>query len=456
MVDGSPVSLAAAAVDDTVGLDVVVGNEAGAVGPSISAVPNRGNGSFLSERRTPINGIQYILHALTVGALDADQFADVAVAASDLAEASVHTSILVYTGDGNGVFAEVQAYPLAGVFPQGIVAGDLNGDGLDDLAVSDSNSSGNGEVTILHAQVDRTFIAATPLAVGNSPSKIIVDDIDADGLVDLIVLDPSWAVYILYGIGNGEFSPAVAYAASTAPTAVGILRNTGRALGDLALGTTAGDLLILRQSAARQFAVAASVAVDSPVSEIATADFDGDGYTDVVLSQSGVNAVTLWYGTAAPGFVAGESVALGNAVSALIAAELNGDGKPDLALTSATSDELFVILNGTDAPATPTRTRTPTWTSRPTGTPTATPTPTSTSTVSPPPTQTPTSTASPTVTATPAGRGDANCDGRLDGLDLAALIERLFAPGCDKADANVDGKVSSADVTTLVDLLATR
>jgi hypothetical protein len=49
-VDGSPVSIGVGAVDTQAGRDVVTANEAGAEGPSLSILSNRGQELFSEQR----------------------------------------------------------------------------------------------------------------------------------------------------------------------------------------------------------------------------------------------------------------------------------------------------------------------------------------------------------------------------------------------------------------------
>src|SRR5262249_51877472 len=153
------------------------------------------------------------------------------------------------------------------------------------------------------------------------------------------------------------------------------------------------------------------VAVNQPPVDMRLADFDGDGFTDAAVLSDG--QVSLWKGDSSGDFVFGEAVAVDATAGSLVAADLNGDTKQDVAATSLLTDHVTVVLNGVDAAFTPTIQPTPT----------RTPTPTR---VVP--------TATPTVTRTPAGPGDADCSGRLDTNDVAAVVARIFAPGCPAAD----------------------
>jgi hypothetical protein len=116
-VDGSPVSIGAGAVDTQAGRDVVTANEAGAEGPSLSILLNRGQGSFFPEQRVSVDASTYILHAVAVGDFNADGAADLAAAVDNVTEFPIRGSVLVYLNDGTGDFARPVNYRLNGFFP---------------------------------------------------------------------------------------------------------------------------------------------------------------------------------------------------------------------------------------------------------------------------------------------------------------------------------------------------
>jgi hypothetical protein len=94
----------------------------------------------------------------------------------------------------------------AGDAPHSIVARDLDGDGIQDLAVADH---GSNAVTVLLANGDGTF-AAADYAVGDGPHSIRAGDLDGNGAPDLVVAnDASDSVSVLLGAGDGTF-PSVA------------------------------------------------------------------------------------------------------------------------------------------------------------------------------------------------------------------------------------------------------
>src|SRR5439155_4821028 len=122
--------------------------------------------------------------------------------------------------------------------PLSVAVGDLNGDGVPDLAVANDRSN---DVSVLRGTGDGTFQAAVdvPLPAGSNPSSVAVGDFDGDGKPDLAVAIPrSNHVLVLLGTGEGTFQAALAFAAGSHPVSVAVGGVTGDGKLDLAVGNT--------------------------------------------------------------------------------------------------------------------------------------------------------------------------------------------------------------------------
>jgi hypothetical protein len=96
-------------------------------------------------------------------------------------------------------------YPV-GSSPQSIAAGDLNGDGIPDLAVA---NAGSNSVSVLLGNADGTFQRAVNYPTGMRPVSVAVGDFNGDGVPDLAVANSDGStVSILLGRGDGTFQPA--------------------------------------------------------------------------------------------------------------------------------------------------------------------------------------------------------------------------------------------------------
>jgi FG-GAP-like repeat/Bacterial Ig-like domain (group 3) len=109
----------------------------------------------------------------------------------DLATANYNDgTVSVLIGKGGGAFKPQVVYPV-GTAPQGLVAADFNGDGNWDLAVSNNPiefvRSGEGSVGVLTGTGAGTFTDFTSYPTGLGSPFVALTDLNGDGLPDLAV-----------------------------------------------------------------------------------------------------------------------------------------------------------------------------------------------------------------------------------------------------------------------------
>jgi len=85
------------------------------------------------------------------------------------------------TGDGN---FQAPVYFQTGVRPRFVALGDLNGDGVPDLAVANQDSD---NIAVLLGNGDGSFQTPTYFAVGIRPRSIVLSDFNGHGRLDLVV-----------------------------------------------------------------------------------------------------------------------------------------------------------------------------------------------------------------------------------------------------------------------------
>lgn len=367
---GGAVSMVAADLNGDGRLDVATSDFA--TGPAVFL--GLGDGRFTA---TSLGG-EIATGGLDVGDFDGDGHLDLAVARR--AFSGIPTQVLVYRGDGSGTFATPVVWSVpALLYPRGVVAADLDGDGRDDLAVADEfgdavgvvlgsaglalafrgpfpacdgtldvdagDLNGDGRIDLVTAcSAGRNavllgngagaFAAAQLLDGPRQATSVALADLDADGRLDLA--SSGWNLWLRRGDGNGGFGPARGYGVSL-PLAVGHVDADGR------LDLLAGGSLLFGDGTGGMAAQAAFPAGPQP-RFAAAADFDGDGHQDVaVANQSG--AVHLLRGDGQGGFAAPLGQLHGTGPTGMVPADFDRDGDPDLAVAYAGTQDVVVLRN---------------------------------------------------------------------------------------------------------------
>jgi hypothetical protein len=92
-------------------------------------------------------------------------------------------SILYGDGKGNFILAKGSLFPT-GHYPPTVAAGDLNGDGIADLAIPNNMEN---SVTIYLGGRNGIKQDGSPIPVGRSPQRVAIGDLNGDGKADLVV-----------------------------------------------------------------------------------------------------------------------------------------------------------------------------------------------------------------------------------------------------------------------------
>ena len=157
-----------------------------------------------------------------------------------LNQTSNNVTILLPTVDSNGnvTFTEQTSSPVAvGNSPVAIAAGDLDTDGIPDLAVV--NQSDN-TVSILmgSTNADATFTpaAGSPLPTATTPAGIVIANFTGGNVPSLAVTNKGVSTLGIYiGLGQGTFSNRLEIQTPTSPSALISATLTSSGLPDVAL-----------------------------------------------------------------------------------------------------------------------------------------------------------------------------------------------------------------------------
>lgn len=204
-------------------------------------------------------------------------------------------SISVLRNRGDGTFEEAERFATRGNHTPSLVVADWDTNGSPDLGLvvrylTDGDTNPLGEVVVLLNDGNADFSSSSFLEVGGRPKDLAAADLDGDGVQDLAVVcfDPE-DVWVFRGLGTGAFSEPVRYPAGQMPR---IVRGTDLdADGDVDLVCTGGDhrdgpadIAILRNRGDGTFDDTQLHEVTGQSACLEFADLDRDGLPEILVA----------------------------------------------------------------------------------------------------------------------------------------------------------------------------
>ncbi|OWK42997.1 beta strand repeat-containing protein [Fimbriiglobus ruber] len=254
--------------------DIAVAGAAGSTN-EVAVFLGKGNGTFGAPIYTVIPGQA---SELGVGDFTGNGKQDLVVIGG--------WDISILMGNGDGTFKITQSFTFFVEAPGKIAIGDLNGDGLPDIAIPDTFF--NKQINVLYNNGDGTFTAGTPITTPVNPTGVAIGDLNGDGAND-IVYSSANQVSVLLGNGNGTFRTGSTYAGTTSGGTVLLADLNYDGNPDVVVGNTSivnDQIAVLQGNGDGTLQAPVYYTAGDAPGDVALADMNGDGALDIVTANS--------------------------------------------------------------------------------------------------------------------------------------------------------------------------
>jgi subtilisin family serine protease len=265
-----------------------------------------------------------------------------------------NVSIRLNNGSGGFTAAPINVSTAPeGLGPIAIATGKLNaGDAFDLITANQLN----GTSTIFLDFNGTGFASNQTLAVGNQPTDVVLGRFDEDSDFDAIVaLKGTNQLVMLVNNGAGSFTKGAPFSSGgNQPTALvtGFFNNDS--FLDIAVanygthpsGADFGNVAVLLGRGNGTFDSPVSYTVGFGPISIASGDFNGDGFVDLVTANFLANTATVLYGSATGTFtVDASALGVGQGPLQVTVADIEGDGDRDILVTNLMSQSISILRN---------------------------------------------------------------------------------------------------------------
>ncbi len=275
-------------------LDLVVSSYQG----NLHTYMGNGNGTF-SGQSTITGAANSRIWGMTIGDINGDGILDIATAGYNSLDGSENTTTRL--GNGNGTFASATLMTSSVILGYAVQLFDVNNDGYLDL-INNGASIGSGKVTIRMNNGNGTFGTQNVYSIFDmGVTSTYFGDINGDGILDMAAAGYTsvmgGAVAIKLGTGNGAFGNSTIYSAeANLSWEVQFADLNNDSFLDLVtIGSGANGLATVRMGAGNgSFGASTTFTTSASGSKAFTlGDINGDGVLDLVSANYGSNQGTV-------------------------------------------------------------------------------------------------------------------------------------------------------------------
>ena len=235
--------------------------------------------------------------------------------------------------------------------PDALAVDDLNGDGLNDIALLGDN----GTVYFLAQQKDHTLAEPVKISCSGTPKAVLMADVDGDGRKDLVLVDydSPTPFRVRRQIAGGQLGPEIYFktqpirsfcvdnlAGDKTNYVVSIVTATGRA--EVSQFTRKPAETLSGAFKKGQFQILPLNKTDAAQRGVAWADVDGDGRADLLVAEPESGQLSVYLQQADGSLASPKKFPSLAGVSQIAVSDWNGDGRPEIFLLSRDENSVAV------------------------------------------------------------------------------------------------------------------
>jgi len=277
--------------------------------------------------------------AITVSDLNGDSLDDLAIS-NELGQ-SVTVFLYQDTPDNRFIFPET--FSSHGENPRSVKILDIDSDLRNDFIVLNEISGG----IAIYRNTASGFILAETIGIANNPTDFEVLDLDSDGDLDLAIALANIDLIREYrNDGTGHFTVGQDYAVGDFPIKLAVNDVNSDGLQDLfVLNFFSGDIEILQQQQEGGFLSFGNYTVGSGAKSFVVADFSGDGNKDFIVSNFSNNNLMLFSGNDSGQFSLHNTINTGETPWGIDCGYYNEDTLLDFAVALFGDGKVQVFIN---------------------------------------------------------------------------------------------------------------
>ncbi len=327
------------------------------------------SGTFSSSSfATKIDYTGVLVNLISTGDIDGDGKPDIAIPTYG---SSSTLFSLFRDSSTTGVINFANRYDMnANTTPAYIGIGDLDGDGKNDLVVT---NYGSGNISIFRntgSVGGFSFASKVDLTAGSGPSTVAISDIDGDGKNDIVVTNYTSYTITVFRNTNSSGSISSSYFTSSTystpyyPNFIKIDDIDGDGRKDILTSNYGSNNISIFRNTSTSGTISLATRLDyttgsgtSCTQGSAIVDLDGDGLKDIAVANRCNNTFSVFKNLSTSGTISlatQVTYSTGSTPCDLTSADFDGDGRMDIALTNNATNTIYVYRNQMISPTAPT------------------------------------------------------------------------------------------------------